>query len=133
MTYTEGIVFTFLSFRKTGNSTENTVCVKKVPAAGQYLVPVSLMPHIPYKLVVWRIKYIMKCNGEFHHTQAGSEMTAENGNIIYDVLPQVLANQLKVRLIHFSQIRRISDSLEVFSGCYFHADRKVLQKAGLKI
>jgi hypothetical protein len=107
--------------------------VKKVPAAGQYFVPVSLMSHIPDKLVLGRIKYVMKCNCKFYHTQTGSEMTAENGDIVYDILPEVLTNQLKIRLIHFSQIRRISDSLEVLTGCYFHADRKVLPQTGFKI
>src|SRR5277367_3529530 len=39
--------------------------VQKLAAPGQHFVRVSLVTHIPHQAVIWRIKYVMKSDGEF--------------------------------------------------------------------
>jgi hypothetical protein len=45
-----------------------------IPSTGEDLMTVSLVPHIPYDLVVRGIEYMMEGNSKFHHTQTGTKV-----------------------------------------------------------
>ena len=49
--------------------------MKNVSPACKNLMPVSLMTHIPYYLVVGSIKNMMQSNSEFDNPQAGTKMS----------------------------------------------------------
>ena len=49
-------------------------------------VPVCLMAHIPNKLVIWCIEYVVKRNRQFHHAETSTKMTTKNGYIVNDKL-----------------------------------------------
>jgi hypothetical protein len=55
-------------------------------------MPVCLVTHIPDKLVIGGIIYIMECNSQFHHPKAGSKMPAVYAYHINDILAQFVAN-----------------------------------------
>ena len=122
MAYPEGIVFAFLPFGKTGNTLVDPVGVELIASARKNFMAVSLMSHIPYQLVVGGIEYVVKGNGKFHYSEARPEMAPVNRNRIDNVLPKVLANQVKVLLRYLPQVGRKTYSLEVFSGIYFHCE-----------
>jgi len=68
MTYSKRIILTLRSFRKSGDAFIDPVCMEYFPAIGKYFMAVSLMTHIPYKLIVGSIKYIMKGYCKFNNT-----------------------------------------------------------------
>jgi hypothetical protein len=78
------------------------------------------MSHIPDKLVFGRIEYIMKRNGEFYHTQTGTKMPSENRHHIDDVLPKVLADQMKVGFGNLFQVGGKLDRGQMGPCAYLH-------------
>ena len=62
--------------------------MKKLPAAGQDLMSVCLMTHIPDNFIIRSTEDIMKGDSKFHNTQTGSKMSGIAGNNVNDKLPQ---------------------------------------------
>ena len=86
MPYPECIVLAFTSFWKAAQAIVFAVGNKIIAAPGQDLVPVSLVAHVPYQLIIRRIIHVMKCRCQFHHPQAGAEMTSMHTYHINNVL-----------------------------------------------
>jgi hypothetical protein len=74
------------------------------PPAGEYFMSVSLMANVPYQLVIWGIIYVVKGNGQFHHSKAGSKMTTMYTHHIDDVLPQFFTNLVQSGPVDFSKV-----------------------------
>ena len=55
---------------------------KTVFAAGQQLVDIDLMAHVPDELVLGRGEYLVQGDGEFHHAQVGAEVAAALGQTL---------------------------------------------------
>src|SRR5687768_6342066 len=104
MTHPECIVVTFLSFRKAADTFIKTVCMKDVPAAGEDLMSVRLVPDIPHQLVVRRIKNMMECNGELNHSEAGPEVSAFDRNHVNDELAKLPAKLRKLIFFQLSEV-----------------------------
>ena len=47
---------------------------------------IALMPHIPYNLIPWAIKYPVQGYGEFDYTKIRSEMASVGSNGRYQFL-----------------------------------------------
>ena len=69
---------------------------KIVPAAREDLMAVSLMPDIPYQLVVRCVEHVMQGNGKLYYTQAGGKMAAMHAHHIDDILPQFVAELIEL-------------------------------------
>ena len=93
MASAEGVVDAFASRRETRKSASLAESVHKVAAACQYLVRISLMPHVPDQPVVWCSENRMQGYGQFDDGQRRSKMpTCLRNNI--DRLRAKLPRQL---------------------------------------
>ncbi len=62
----ESIVFTFAHLREPADAAIHPVGVKQIPPAGQDLVRVSLVPHIPDQFIIRGIENVMDGNSKFN-------------------------------------------------------------------
>src|SRR5690606_31518345 len=104
MPHAKGIVFTFTSLGKATDPTQRAVGMKYVTPTGQNFVAVRLVAYIPYQLIVGSVEYVMQGNGQFHHSKAGCEMPAVNGNSVNDVLTQFTGQLNQLILAELFQI-----------------------------
>ena len=72
----EGVVFAFAAFGEGGQPVRLPHGEHTLAAAGEDLVGVGLMAHIPDQPVVGGVEHIVEGDGEFHHAEAGAEMAA---------------------------------------------------------
>jgi hypothetical protein len=77
-----------------------------ISAAGQYLVSVCLMPHVPYKSIVWRVEHIVHRNSQLNGAKAGTGMAADTRTRIDDELADLVGNLLEVLNPQLPQIGR---------------------------
>lgn len=99
MPHAESIVLTFRPFRETAQTFVLPVCVKNLSPSGQNFVAVSLVPHIPYELIVRRVEDVMQCDGELYYTETGTEMTPFGGDYIYNEVSQFIADLRQLSLL----------------------------------
>ena len=71
----KGVVIAFYGSGKRTYAFEFAVGAESLATSGEHLVPVSLMPHIPYDAVVWSVVDVMQRYGQFHRTQTRSKMS----------------------------------------------------------
>src|SRR5262245_40860295 len=81
--------------------------VKPVLAAGQKLVHVNLMAHIPHKFVVRSRKYPMQREGQFNHTKVRSEMSPVNRQFCNQLLSNLPTQLGQLRQREFFYVRRL--------------------------
>ena len=74
----EGIVFAFGALGKTVEPAGLTQRANPVAPAGQNLVRIGLVTYVPDEPVIGRVEHMMYGNGEFHHTKAGTQMSASD-------------------------------------------------------
>src|SRR5690606_17834979 len=99
MPYAKGIVFTFAALRETAESAVFPVGMKLLASSGKDFMPISLMPYIPYELVIRSIEHIMQGYGKLGYAQTCSKMTAVHTDTVNNKLTQLIANLLQLRLI----------------------------------
>jgi len=80
------IVFAFASFGKAAEPLVFTIGNECFSSPGQYLMPIGLVAHIPYQLIVRGIKNIMQRYRQLHYAQAGPEMPPMHAHHVDDVL-----------------------------------------------
>ena len=87
-----------------------------LPPAGDYLMGVSLVPHIPYNLVARGVEHIVEAERQLHRAEAGGEMSALLRHGVDDKLPDLLREKRHlVRGKHLEVVRAIY----VFKQCHF--------------
>src|SRR5690606_9999999 len=72
------VVLALLPFGKSGQALILPQRGKSLPAAGENLVRIRLMPHIPKNFVTRAVEEIVKRKGELHHSQVGRKVTARH-------------------------------------------------------
>ena len=85
----ESIVLTLFNGRKTADALPFPVGVEDVFTSGEYLVAVCLMSHVPDQLVIRGFVHIMESNGEFHHSQARTEVPRMYGSDVEDKITKL--------------------------------------------
>src|SRR5678815_401086 len=83
---TESIIRAFAPFWKTADTTIFAICVEIIFSACKDFMAVCLVSNIPYKLIIWGIKDIMKGYRKLHHSEACAEVTSLNAHDIYYIL-----------------------------------------------
>ena len=78
--------------------------MKAVAAAGQQLMGVSLMPHIPDQLILRQAEYTVQGKCQLHRTQAGRQVTAILRNDLYQEFADFLCQFLQIKQIETLQI-----------------------------
>ena len=106
----ECVIFTLVGRREGADALECPVGVEGFSPAGQNLVSVGLVSHVPYNAVVRRVEDIMKCHRQLYRTQIGSHMPGIVRDFFKNVPPQFLANLRQLFCIEFPQVCRRADS-----------------------
>ena len=71
----EGVVFALGRIGETAQPVQFAAGVEPLAAAGQYLVPVGLMPHVPYDAVVRGVEYVVQGYGQLDGPHARPEVS----------------------------------------------------------
>jgi hypothetical protein len=93
--HTKCVVLALTAFGKAAKSFVFPIGHEIVSATGEDLMPVCLMPHIPYQLIVRGVIDVMEGCSEFNNAEAGSEMSTMYTDDIDDILPKFIANLMK--------------------------------------
>src|SRR6185503_6507688 len=101
MPYSECIVLTFCSFRKTAQAVFFANGIKLIPAPGKYFMPVSLVANIPNQLIIRRVENIVKRYGKFHHAEACRKMPAMHAYHIHDILTKFVRYLVQLGTVQF--------------------------------
>ena len=65
---------------------------ERVPPPREYLVTVSLVPHVPNHPVVGRVEYVVQRHGYLDHAQARREVARVGRYLVNDVLSKLAAH-----------------------------------------
>ena len=87
MTGHKRVILALCRVRKSAQATEFTVCMELPPTPGQQFMPVSLMTYVPYNTVIRCILDVVQGYGQFHCSEAGSEVPRIAGEFFNNVLP----------------------------------------------
>jgi hypothetical protein len=82
----KGVIIAFYGSGKRTYAFEFAVGAESLATSGEHLVPVSLMPHIPYNAVVWSVVDVMQRNGQFNSAQACGKVSRIARKFLNDVL-----------------------------------------------
>ena len=108
----KGVVFTFIAARKSGQATELAQAAHALASTGQYLVRIGLVPHIPYKPVIGRIKNVVQRHCQLDRTQVGTEMPPGLGDAVKHVGTQFVGQHSELDTREAPQISRTVDGFE---------------------
>ena len=98
----KAVVLALFGRRERTDAMQFPVGRKTFSSAGQNLVPVCLMPHVPHNTVVRRIENIMKRHGQFNDPQTRSKVP----RIVDNVLTQLGTNLWQLLHGKLSQVGR---------------------------
>ena len=79
------------------------------PAAGDDLVGIRLVTHIPDQPVIGRIVDVMQRDGEFHHPQSRGQMPSGAGHRIDEKSPEFPRQDRQVNGIELAKVGRRVD------------------------
>ena len=124
MTDAKGIVGAFVPLGETSDTAFAPQGFHPGSTAGQNLVRIGLMAHIPDQAILWRVKHIMQSDGQFHGAQIGGEMPPGLGHGLDEELTQ-FAGQF--RQARFGQLPQVERRIDLFqqrkSGSGGHRDK----------
>jgi hypothetical protein len=102
----EWIVFALVALGKTGKPATLAQRANTIAPAGQDLMRVSLVAHVPDQAVIRCIENVMKSDGQFDYTQARTQMAAGNRNRVDGLLAQLIGELTQLRFRQGTQIGR---------------------------
>ncbi|MDT4868863.1 hypothetical protein FQZ97_1038520 [compost metagenome] len=102
----EGVVFAFLAARKTADAALLAQAVHALAAAGEDLVRVGLVAHVPDQAVLGGVEHVVQRHGEFHRAQVGAEVAAGLGHTVDHEGPQFIGQRMQLRTGELAQIGR---------------------------
>ena len=124
MPRTEAVVLALVALQESGNAALLTQRAELLVAAGNQLVHVSLVAHVPNKFVVRSIKNVMQGERKLDNAQAGRQMSAVLSNLTNNRLADLLGKLLQFFDGTLPDIRR---RLYVFQ--IFHFTRVMMNAA----
>ena len=86
--HAKGVVLGFAALGKTGQAVLLTDAGDAFAAPGKDFVRIALVAHIPYQPVIRGVVQIVERHGQFHHAQAGTEVTATLAHSVKQVFTQ---------------------------------------------
>jgi len=104
MARAESIKRTFFPPGKPADSPALAQGMKVFPAAGNKLVRLSLVAHIPYQAVPGGVEDIMEGQGQFHHPEAGGQVTSHLGDRPDNLFAYLLSQWGQVGYAHLAQV-----------------------------
>ena len=85
------VEFALSALGKTAQATQLAQRCHAIPSAGQNLVRVSLVAHIPDDAVFWGVVNVMQCHGELNRAQVGAEVPRGLGHAVQQITAQLIA------------------------------------------
>ena len=117
VSHSEGVVGRFGRADEAGEPVVLPDRGQPIPASGQHLVPVRLVPHVPHDLVLGRVEAVVERDGQLHRTETGREMSARLGHHLDDVLTQLGRELLEVARRQTLHVRRrVDERQNLFGG-----------------
>ena len=113
----ESVVFAFRAARKWRQTLVLLDGVEPLAAAGQHLVRVGLVPHVPNEPVIGGVKHVMQGNGELHGTQTRGKMTPSGADAVDQELTQLLRQLGQLGDRQMAQIGRRFNGIEQGVAC----------------
>ncbi len=107
------IVLAFSAQGETVQAAGGADRVKAVFPAGEQLVDIALMAHVPDKLVFGRVENAVQGDSQFHHTQVRAEMTAVFGKDGDQLLADFFGQLLQLVQLEFPDVFRTVHHVEV--------------------
>ena len=107
------IVFTFLTFLKTGNPLILSQGCELISPTRQDFMYVGLVTNIKNKFIRWRIKDIMHGQRQLHHTEITGQMSSGFGNALNQKDTYLLCQILQLRNRAFLDVLRLFDIVDV--------------------
>jgi hypothetical protein len=112
VTRIEKVTRVLVPFRESADPLVLPESIETVPPSRQKLVGITLVTHIPDQLIGREIKDMVKGDGEFNHTEIGSEMSSPLGNRLKDDLSYLVAELLELQEGERLDIRGIPDPVQ---------------------
>ena len=103
MRRSEGVVLGLRALRKARQPLPHAQLVHAIASAGQYLVPIGLMPHIPHQPVVRRVKNIVQRNGQLHRAEVGRQVAAGLAHRLDQKLAQFIGQTAQLAAFQLPQ------------------------------
>jgi len=89
MAYPEGVIRAFLPFREAGDPVLLAQGGHAFAAAGEDLMGVALMAHVPHQAVFRSVEDIVQGDGQFHCAEVGRQMATGAANRFQQELPHL--------------------------------------------
>ena len=102
--HAKGVVGAFEDIGESADAVIFTIGHKGVAPAGQNLVPVGLMAHVPDELVVGRVEHIVQSHRQLDHAEARPEVPGVAREGVDDEAAQLIAHLRKLLDVEFLQI-----------------------------
>ena len=105
----EGVVFALGGRGEGTHAAPTAVGVKRVTTAGQNLVPVGLMPHVPHDAVVGRAEHVVQSHRQFDSAQTRSQVAGILRKFVENVGTQFAAELRELAEFEPAQVGRCVD------------------------
>ena len=105
----EGVVIALGTSRKAGQAPELAQARHAIAAAGEDLVRIGLMAHVPHQPVVRGIEDVMQGDRQFHRAQVGAEVAPGARNAVQDKGAQLLGQRRQLGACQLAQVGRVVD------------------------
>ena len=112
MTCSEGVVRALVTARKAADAVVFPVLLEGFAAAGQDLVRIGLVPHVPHDFVFGGVEYVVDGHGDFHGAQAGTDVAGVLRTAGNDILAQLRAELCQLFFVHRPDAGGIVDRFE---------------------
>ncbi len=108
----EGVVFALGALGEARQAPAGAQGADAVASAGEDLVRIGLVAHVPDQGVAGRGEHMVQGDGELHHAQARAQMSARLGDGVHRLGPQLVSQLAQVRHGQSAQIGGRPDGVE---------------------
>ncbi len=108
----ERVVFAFRALGEAGQAAALAQRPDAVAAAGDDLVRIGLVAHVPDQAVARRVENIVQGDGELDHAQSRPEVTARFGDGIDHLMPQLVSQLAQLARFQTTQLVWSADAIE---------------------
>ena len=116
----KGVVDALGTLRKARDAAQLAQRVHAVAAAGQDLVRVGLVAHVPHQAVFRGVEDMVQGHGQLHRAQVGAEVATGLRHALQHELAQLGRQHLEVCAREPTQVCRVIDGLQQGKGCRGH-------------
>lgn len=100
----EGIEGAFLPLGEAGQAIGLAQGMHTLPPAGEDLVGIGLVAHVPDDAVLRGVEHVVQGHGEFDHPQVGGQVAASAGYGLDDEFPQFVGKILEIGAAELLQV-----------------------------